>query len=171
MTLVSSDGVEFSLPQHQLVPCRLIQDALEEEQENDDDIESYDPNLPKHNPIPILNVTSDSLAHVVTFLNHYSMEPFQIEKPLKGETLSDIVKQERYLHFIQNLSHENLFKLANAANYMDIPPLYDLCMLQVSILLMDKTPEEIRCILGLPTLTPEEEMRAREEYPWMFDQE
>lgn len=169
LTLLSSDGVEFSLSHHHLAPCRLIQDAMEEE--NDDDNENYDPTSSKPNPIPILNVTADSLSNVVTFLTHYSVEPICIEKPFQGETLEDIVKQERYRHFIQNLSQENLFKLANAANYMDIAPLYDLCMLQVSILFMDKTPDEIRSMLGLPTLTPEEELRAREEFPWLFVQE
>jgi len=168
VTIVSSDGVEFFLTQHQLVPCRLIQDALEDEQK---DNHENDPTLSKHLTIPILNVSADSLSHIVTFLNHYSMEPIHIEKPLQGETLQDIVTQERYLHFIQNLSQNELFQLTNAANYMDISPLYDLCMLKVSILLMDKSPEEIRNILGLPALTAEEELKAREEYPWMFVQD
>ena len=171
LTLLSSDGVEFSISLHHLAPCRLIQDATEEENEDNYNAENYDPTSSKPNPIPILNVTSDSLSNVVTFLTHYSVEPICIEKPFLGETLEDIVKQEWYLHFIQNLSQENLFKLANAANYMDIAPLYDLCMLQVSILFMDKTPDEIRSMLGMRTLTPEEELRAREEFPWLFVQE
>lgn len=169
VTLISSDGVEFSLPHHQLVPCRLIQDALEDEKNGNH--ENDPASLSKHLTIPILNVTADSLSHIVTFLNHYSMEPIHIDKPLQGETLQDIVTQERYVHFIRNLSQNELFQLTIAANYMDISPLYDLCMLKVSILLMDKSPEEIRNILGLPVLTPEEEMTAREEYPWMFVQE
>jgi hypothetical protein len=28
---------------------------------------------------------------------------------------------------------------------------------------------QIRDILGLPELTPEEEQRAREEHPWLFE--
>ena len=29
--------------------------------------------------------------------------------------------------------------------------------------------QQIRDMLGLPELTPEEEQRAREEHPWLFE--
>jgi len=37
--------------------------------------------------------------------------------------------------------------------------------------LMGKSAEEIRLLLKLPKLTPQEEMRAREEHPWLFEEQ
>jgi len=48
-------------------------------------------------------------------------------------------------------------------------PLLDLTCLQVSCQLMGKSAEEIRVILNIPKLTPEEEAKARLEHRWIFD--
>jgi hypothetical protein len=34
---------------------------------------------------------------------------------------------------------------------------------------MGKSAEEIRVILNIPKMTPEEEARARQEHVWIFD--
>lgn len=169
VTLVSSDGREFMISFPAIEPCRLIKDALAEDIY--DSYTSSDSHLKEMNvKIPILNVDSECLTHIVIFLNHYSKDPIQISKPLRGETAQDVVQNEWYMSFLNQLTQEDIFKLANAANYMDIPDLFDLCMVHISASIMGRSSEEIRLLLGLPSLSKEEERRAREEHPWLFEE-
>jgi hypothetical protein len=62
--------------------------------------------------------------------------------------------------------------IPNLLNYritIHAEPLLDLTCLQVSCTLMGKTAEEIRVMLNIPKLTPEEEARARQQHRWIFD--
>jgi len=54
-------------------------------------------------------------------------------------------------------------------SFHSVEPLLDLTCLQVSCSLMGKSAEEIRVILNIPKMTPEEEARARQEHRWIFD--
>lgn len=69
-----------------------------------------------------------------------------------------------------NTPQDMLFELLTAANYMGIKPLLDLACLKVTFQLNGKNAEEIRQILNLPELSPEEETRARGEHPWIFEE-
>jgi S-phase kinase-associated protein 1 len=80
--------------------------------------------------------------------------------------------QEWYQDFVddKNLgSRDMLFDLLTAANFMGIKELLDLTCLKVTFQLTGKNAEEIREILRLPELTPEEEKQAREEHKWIFE--
>ena len=81
--------------------------------------------------------------------------------------------QTWYQDFVsdQNLGENNdmLFDLLTAANFMGIKELLDLSCLKVTFQLTGKSAEEIRQILRLPQLTPEEEAQAREEHKWIFE--
>lgn len=82
-----------------------------------------------------------------------------------------MVVQEWYKQFVsdENTSQEMLFEILTAANYMGIKPLLDLCCLKVTFIINGKNAEEIREVLNLPALTPEEEAQAREEHRWIFE--
>lgn len=143
-------------------------------------------------------VETPCLEKVVEFLKHYETEPMtEITTPLVENTFDGVVKQEWYREFIKGLDQSMLFDLVTTANYMTIrewnpllwnfvlcassrtcsfssisvsaEPLLDLTCLKVSCTLMGKTAEEIRVILNIPKLTPEEEARARQEHRWIFD--
>jgi S-phase kinase-associated protein 1 len=79
--------------------------------------------------------------------------------------------QEWYKQFVsdESMSQEMLFEVLTAANYMGIKPLLDLACLKVTFQLNGKNAEEIRTILNLPELSPEEEAKAREEHRWIFE--
>jgi S-phase kinase-associated protein 1 len=80
--------------------------------------------------------------------------------------------QEWYQNFVsdENLgSQDMLFDLLTAANFMGIKELLDLTCLKVTFQLTGKSAEEIRQILRLPVLTPEEEATARQEHRWIFE--
>jgi S-phase kinase-associated protein 1 len=83
-----------------------------------------------------------------------------------------VMDQEWYQDFVddKNLgSRDMLFDLLTAANFMGIKELLDLTCLKVTFQLTGKNAEEIREILRLPELTPEEERQAREEHKWIFE--
>lgn len=104
------------------------------------------------------------------FLIHYHSEPLtEIKTPLDDNTFEGNVKQEWYQNFLKGIDQPMLFDLVTAANFMAIQPLLDLTCLKVSCQLMGKSADEIRQILNIPKLTPEEEATARREHRWIFD--
>jgi S-phase kinase-associated protein 1 len=52
---------------------------------------------------------------------------------------------------------------------MGIKPLLDLACLKVTFELTGRSADEIRDILNLPELSPEEEANARIEHRWLFE--
>lgn len=63
--------------------------------------------------------------------------------------------------------NDTLYNLTLAANYLDIPPLLDLCSARIASFIKDKTVEQIRANLNIVVdMTPEEEAQIREENKW-----
>lgn len=120
--------------------------------------------------IELQRVDEATLEKVVEFLIHHMDEPMnEIPTPLGGNSFNEIVEQPWYRSFIQDLERPMVFDLLTAANYMQIKPLLDLACLSVTFELSGKDAEEIREILNLPELSPEEEATAREEHRWVFE--
>lgn len=120
--------------------------------------------------IDLARVDEPTLEKVVEFLLHHMDEPMnEIPTPLGGNSLAEIVEQEWYRDFISGLERPMVFDLLTAANYMGIKPLLDLACLSVTFELSGKNADEIRDILNLPELTPDEEQTAREEHRWIFE--
>eukprot|EP00566_Odontella_aurita_P026471 CAMPEP_0113542190 /NCGR_PEP_ID=MMETSP0015_2-20120614/9465_1 /TAXON_ID=2838 /ORGANISM="Odontella" /LENGTH=177 /DNA_ID=CAMNT_0000442211 /DNA_START=308 /DNA_END=838 /DNA_ORIENTATION=- /assembly_acc=CAM_ASM_000160 len=158
--LRSKDGDEFELSAKAAKLSALIKTSIEcdEEDEDEDDQEPI--------VVDMLKVESSCLEKVVEFLEHHSEDPMDaIETPLNGNTLDEVVKQEWYRNFI-GVPQSMVFELVTAANYMEIQSLLDLACLRVSVELMGKTAEEIRVMLNIPKMTPEEEKKARQEHKW-----
>merc|ERR1712127_1146603 len=113
--------------------------------------------------VEIVKVDTPCLEKVVEFLIHYHKEKLnEIKTPLEDNTFDGVVKQQWYRDFVKGVDQPMLFDLVTAANFMAIQPLLDLTCLQVSCQLMGKSAEEIRVILNIPRLTPEEEANARQ---------
>jgi S-phase kinase-associated protein 1 len=157
VTLRSKDGQEFTLSQDAASLASLVNDAFSD---GDEDIEMVD----------VLRVNSDTLEQVVLFLKHYKEEAMdEIPTPLNGTSFEEIVAQEWFRDFVTSKEREQVFDLLTAANYMGIKPLLDLTCLKVTFELTGKSAEEIRDILNLPTLSPDEEAKARLEHKWIFE--
>mmetsp|Transcript_3984 Transcript_3984/g.7954 ORF Transcript_3984/g.7954 Transcript_3984/m.7954 type:complete len:179 (-) Transcript_3984:106-642(-) len=167
--LVSRDDVEFHLPLKAAKLSRFVCNSLSldedgqlpaEDEENKEDLK-----------VDVIRVSGGCLEKVVDFMTHHADEAMQeITMPLPGPTFEDCMPQEWYRGFVAQIEREMLFELLTAANYMDIKPLLDLACLRVTFELSQKTAEEIRTYLELPELTPEEEARARENHPWIFEE-
>eukprot|EP00554_Chaetoceros_debilis_P016975 CAMPEP_0194111706 /NCGR_PEP_ID=MMETSP0150-20130528/10649_1 /TAXON_ID=122233 /ORGANISM="Chaetoceros debilis, Strain MM31A-1" /LENGTH=223 /DNA_ID=CAMNT_0038801205 /DNA_START=20 /DNA_END=688 /DNA_ORIENTATION=+ len=211
ITIVSSDGKLYHLTESETLSSRLIQDAIENEDSDSDEAAVEDglcqnlssatnigdctedttaaAGIPTPTTVPLVNVRSDCLDHIVRFMKHHSGDPlnpiifFCGSKNASSSTdsiqsqmvhrsneceseFNDIVVQEWYRSFIQELPKEMVFKMVNAANYMDIPSLLDLSVLRVSADMMDKDAEGIRKMLNLPKMSEEDERKAREEHRW-----
>jgi S-phase kinase-associated protein 1 len=157
VTLRSRDGVEFQLTAEAANLSDLVKDAVAD---GDDSGTCVD----------VLRVNSTTLADVVRFLTQYEKEAMQeIPTPLNGTSFAEIITQDWYKDFINEKDREHVFELLTAANYMQIKPLLDLTCLKVTFELSGKSAEEIREILNLPVLTPEEEAKARQEHKWIFE--
>lgn len=115
-----------------------------------------------------LQVPSIILSKVIEFCRHYQEHERmnEITKPLQTNNLRDIV-QEFYASFIDYDDTDLLFQMTAAANYMDIPPLLDLCCAAVACKIKGKTTEQIRHEFDITNdFTPEEEEKVRAENAW-----
>ncbi|KAL9187772.1 hypothetical protein ACHAXT_006150 [Thalassiosira profunda] len=158
--LVSRSGDPFELPYAAARLSQTVKDAQSCEEDDNDDPED----------VEIVKVDTPCLEKVVEFLKHHQEEPLtEIKTPLEENTFDGVVKQEWYRDFVKGVDQPMLFDLVTAANFMAIQPLLDLTCLQVSCQLMGKSAEEIRVMLNIPKLTPEEEAKARAEHRWIFD--
>eukprot|EP00584_Thalassiosira_punctigera_P009585 CAMPEP_0172547008 /NCGR_PEP_ID=MMETSP1067-20121228/16650_1 /TAXON_ID=265564 ORGANISM="Thalassiosira punctigera, Strain Tpunct2005C2" /NCGR_SAMPLE_ID=MMETSP1067 /ASSEMBLY_ACC=CAM_ASM_000444 /LENGTH=180 /DNA_ID=CAMNT_0013334025 /DNA_START=43 /DNA_END=585 /DNA_ORIENTATION=- len=159
--LISRGGESFELPYAAARLSQTVKDAQPCEDDEDND---------SPEDVEILKVDTPCLEKVVEFLKHHQIEPLnEIKTPLEDNTFEGVVKQEWYQKFVKGVDQPMLFDLVTAANFMAIQPLLDLTCLQVSCQLMGKSAEEIRVILNIPKLTPEEEAKARQEHRWIFD--
>ncbi|GAX14544.1 hypothetical protein FisN_6Lh321 [Fistulifera solaris] len=169
VTLISSDKQEFKLSAEAVKLARMVASSLNLIQEDDDGDE--DDTAAELDPLELSRVEGSVLAKVVEYLSHYLEEPMkEIPQPLGGTTFNEVMTQEWYQTYAYGMSDELLFQVLTAANYMEIQPLLDLACLRVTFQLQGKSAEEIRAILNLPKLTPEEEARAREEHRWVFEE-
>mmetsp|Transcript_13109 Transcript_13109/g.36207 ORF Transcript_13109/g.36207 Transcript_13109/m.36207 type:complete len:168 (-) Transcript_13109:587-1090(-) len=155
--LTSKDGKDFEITAKAAQLSDLAKDTLEGSDKVD---------------VDILRVDSSCLEMVIEFLKHHDIEAMkEIGTPLKGSTFEEIMDQAWYQNFVsdESISREMLFELLTAANYMGIKPLLDLVCLKITFQLTGKSAEEIRTILNLPEMTPEEEDRAKKEHKWIFE--
>lgn len=160
----------FELPYEAAMISDLVRDALAADEDDDDD----DDEEPSAREVEVLRVKGPCLAKVVDFMKHFHVEKMkEIPTPLGGASFNEVMDQKWYQDFVSddNLGSGNdmLFDLLTAANFMGIKELLDLSCLKVTFQLTGKNAEEIRQILRLPELTPEEERQARDEHKWIFE--
>jgi len=157
VTLVSQDEKQHLVNREAAIDISdFLRDALDENDE-------------ENTVVQVLRVKDAALKKVVEFVEHYKQEKMaEIPTPLGASNFQDIVTQEFYREFLPE-EKVPVFELLSAANYMGIKPLLDLTCLKVTFMLSGKSAEEIRVILNLPKMTPEEESKLREEHKWIFE--
>lgn len=132
----------------------------------DDDPDSYC--VPE---IPLPNVGQTALLQVCQFCIKHVGDPMtKISRPLASTDLTVLVGKWD-ADFINALeTTQQLFDLILAANYLDIPDLLDLGCAKLTVMIKDKSPEEIAALFGQSTaLTAAEEEKIRKDHPWIFD--
>jgi len=146
----SADGAIFSLPIAAASLSFLIKDALPEhpdEDEEDEEDEGAETEVPT---VELMRVSSECLAKVVEWMNHYHVEPMhEIPCPLGHNSFDEVVTQSWYADWCHedNMPRDMLFEVLRAANYMSIPPLLDLACLKVTFQLHGRNADEVRLFL------------------------
>ncbi|KAG5188515.1 Skp1 family, dimerization domain-containing protein, partial [Tribonema minus] len=156
VTLVAMGGDTFTVDRNVISLSQVIRVMLE------DDGECV------ATEIPLPTVRGPVLAKVVDYCVHYQTEPMtEIPRPIKyGRTVADHV-QPWYAEFVDALDKETLFELILSCNYLDVKPLLDLTSAVAGLMLMNKTPDEIRATLGIEQpFAPEVERQLRDEIRW-----
>ncbi|GAX22073.1 hypothetical protein FisN_6Hh320 [Fistulifera solaris] len=158
IVLRGSDDVKVEIDAKVCEPSEFLRNQLE-------DIENADVG-----EISVPKVEGAILELIVKFLNHHAEDALvKIVHPIEGDTVEDVVKQEWYATFINELHEKVVYKLLLAANFMHIQPLLDLVVLRIAWLFSKKTPDELKTLLKFEGLTPEQEEKARRDHPWIFE--
>jgi len=169
---VSSEGDEFRLPLEQAMRMQVIKNMLDGmtlcffllivcTDVGEDQLSSS---------IPLPNAHTDSLRRAIAYLQHYVVDP-----PARDDKQTDAFSAWD-TEFLK-MSQSELFELilvsvllsdsVQAANYLDIKPLLDLCCRAVSNMMRGRTPEELRKTFNIKNdFTPEEEAQVRKENEW-----
>ena len=113
----------------------------------------------------IAEVDSKILSKIIDYLKHYETEkPREIPKPLPGPEFKTLVSEWDY-NFITPIPLEQIVELINAANYLNIGELVNLCSVRCASEMTNCTVEEAREKFGIYPDMTEEEMREYDKYP------
>ena len=145
LCLIPNEGKDYSIiiPYKNASISELIKTMVEDDSENDDLIE-----------IPLLNVNHEMLILIINFFNYYIDNNFEkiqspiihdkFEKNIIFENEENINSKRIWFAEFINLKVDKLIDLTNASNYLDIPPLLNLCCGKIAFLVKDLTPDEIK---------------------------
>lgn len=131
--------------------------------------------------IPLPNVDGATLALIVKWIEKHQDDPPAVEKPPGDDDDSDdsdsdeeeqepeVIIPEWDAQFLptDDSQKNQLFKLLNAANYLDIKGLLDIGCKHVADRISGQKVEWVRDYLNMENdYTPEEEAKLREEIAW-----
>ncbi len=167
LTLVSKEGEKFEANFNTINYSKLVASMVEENEEDEEEYED----------LPMAMVDSEELKLIIDYCEYHvagketKLEEINpIEQPLKSTSINDVVP-EWYANFILNVAHEsddNVFKLMNAANYMQIHTLIELCCAYIGTNIKGKNPKEIREHFGITDdFTQEEKEAFVKEHEWI----
>ena len=120
------------------------------------------------NTIELPNIKGDILKKIVDYLIYYKDKtPKEIPKPLPSSKLN-LILDEWDNNYINNVELENIFDLLQAADYLGIATLVELCSAKLASLLRGKTEAELRSMFNNEKDLSEEEVKKfqeLEDYP------
>lgn len=158
MIIKSKEGVIFSLTIEQAGLSNLIKEIIE--------------NCIQTNEITLDSIDTKSLQKIIEFMVHET----DIEKLpdnillIKRDTVVCMNVNKWYSDFLQLNKDFNIYdlkNLTNAANYLDINNLLELCCAKIALLLKGKSKEEMRSLINLDndfSITEEKEIKREHEW-------
>ena len=139
----------------------FLKDMLEEK----DDIFTEEIWLP--------TVSSEMFGYVKDYCQHfdYQKDPF-IEYPLKSNNLAEVLEDRWEADFITSLSLENVLSLLQAANYLNIPALFEVCCARIGAEFRGKNFDQVKKNFGIEGVnyTPEDDDQLLKEYSWILNE-
>lgn len=157
VTIKSNDDVNFSVLKSVAFQSKLVEAALSNKDDGED------------NEITV-DVNGTILEKIINYLKFSKNNPLkEVEKPIKTNDLKELIGEE-HAKFIDDLPTEEIFDIITKANYMDIQQLVDISCAKIATLIKDKSTEEIRTVLNIENdFTPEEEQTIKEENKWISE--
>ncbi|KAG7584474.1 S-phase kinase-associated protein 1-like [Arabidopsis suecica] len=111
--------------------------------------------------ILLQNVTGKILAIIIEYCKKHVDD---VDSEAKNELMMTWDAE-----FMKNIDMETVFKLLNAADYLNVKGLLDLTSNTIADYIKDKKVEEIREIFNIENdYTPEEEEELRKQKAWAF---
>ncbi|MBM3202529.1 hypothetical protein FJZ55_01280 [Candidatus Woesearchaeota archaeon] len=161
ITLISTDGASFAVQKRMVTTgdhrCKLVETMVEDGSTS---------------VVPLIGVSSKVLAAIMTYCSDRAgKSAVVVERPLIGTTL-DAVLPAADADFIGGMSVEDVYQLANGAQYMGVDPLIELCAIYFAISIRSMSLEEINNSVRIKEgqdLTPEELRKLREDNSWVED--
>ena len=169
--LVAYDGEDKSIATKFIVTRRqgrmsdLVSAAIGANDEDDEDDE--DAEMPE---IPIPACDAENMKLIVRFMQHHENDPMKkIEKPIKSNDIAQMVG-EWDVQFMRSLTLDQIQDLVNAADYMDVEDLVDLCVCTMTAMIKGKDPDEVETLFGIKVkLDDEQRKQLRAGNPWVFE--
>jgi hypothetical protein len=160
--LVSTDGVEMELPASACQIVKVVQDAIKAAEKDATLV-----------TVQLDRITSRSLGMVVKYLTYYDhTKMVPIPDPtteMIPQTFVLTVPQKWYRDYMIEMGVDNMWRVRSAAHHMGIEPLTYLTNTWLAFHLMDKDVHQMHEILCIPRMTPEQEAKARFDYPQLFN--
>ncbi|KAK3125755.1 hypothetical protein QOZ80_7BG0609350 [Eleusine coracana subsp. coracana] len=154
ITLMSSDGKQFKMPEAAARLSSVLADMID------------DKGFTKDN-IPLPHVPSHALATVIKYCDKHAATAAtkpNADHNAKQETLE---KWDREL--LGSLTSDDLLDLVKAANFLDIKGLELITCEKIANMIKGKSPEQLRKMFHVVNdFTKEEEEEIRRESSWAF---
>jgi S-phase kinase-associated protein 1 len=139
-------------------------------------IDGADPDMEQ--VVELDEVAADVLAIVVAYMEHHAnLGTKPVETPLKGPIrtlVSDFDRDMIYPRLVnpdKEDEHEMLLRVVNAAHYMSVDLLRQLCCCTIASMVQGKSTEQIRTTFHIKNdLTPEQEARIAEEMKYSVEE-
>ena len=154
VTLVAKGGEEVQVNSEVAQLSKLVKDALEGD-EGEEAIELGD-------------IEKCHLEKVVAFMTHLHSQPGHalptIPAPITADKFEDAIGDQWSVQFVEDLTKNDLFAVALAANKLDCKPLLDLTSARLAFECKDKDINGLREVFQIENdFTPEEEAQVAEE--------
>ena len=111
---------------------------------------------------------------VVDYCKHFNFAKTtsDIEKPLTSKDPKVFIKDDFERDFIEKLDLDSRCELLMAADYFNIPAIFELCCASIAAFFKGKAFDDIKGEFGMQDViyTPEDEENLKAEYPWIQEQ-
>ncbi|RWS01882.1 S-phase kinase-associated protein 1-like protein [Dinothrombium tinctorium] len=125
--------------------------------------------------VPLPKVCKVDLERVVEWITHHQHDPQEDEDDEESENERKNEPRSTEMdawdaEFIDKFELREVFDLLNAANYMDVKGLFDVCCKKIAKTIHGKNAEQIRATFGVKCDFTEAELRQIEkENEWLAD--
>lgn len=120
------------------------------------------------------DVALKEMQLIVDYCKHFNFAKIasDIEKPLTSKDPKIFIKDDFERDFVEKLDLDSKCELLMAANYFNIPAIFELCCASIAAFFKGKDFDKIKGDFGLQdvTYTPEDEENLKAEYPWIQEQ-